>query len=119
MANPNIANLTSILGQTSVLDATTTRTSILSNPGASGKVYKINTLLLTNVDGTNTVAITVEYTNSGGTTYLAKLMNLPGKTSISIIDKNTPIYLMEADTIYIEASASGDAQAIISYEVIS
>ena len=120
MANPNIANLTSILGQTSTLDLTTTNNPLVTNVTNSGAVYKLNSLIVANVDGANTVAIDIQWLPNGGAPiYLAKSMNLPAKTSITIIDKNIPIYLTEGVSIYAVASASGDAQAIVSYEVIS
>ena len=40
MANPNIVNVTSILGETVVGALTTTSTVLVSNAASSGKVYK-------------------------------------------------------------------------------
>ena len=43
MANPNIVNVTSILGETSYLTPSDTVANLLlDNAAASGKVYKIN-----------------------------------------------------------------------------
>ena len=49
--------------------------------------------------------------------YLAKTVNVPADDMLVVIDK--PIYLMENDILKGGASASGDLDLIISYEVIS
>ena len=47
MAAPNLVNVTTILGKTTgaALDTTTT-TSLLANSSSSGKVYKINSIIV-------------------------------------------------------------------------
>ena len=62
MAAPNIVDVTTITGKSAVVDLTTTAaTAVVSNPAASGKVFKINSLVVSNVDGTNAADITVSY----------------------------------------------------------
>ena len=59
MANPNIVNVTSILGETVVGALTTTLTTVLlTNAASSGKVLKVNSVLISNVDGTNSADVT-------------------------------------------------------------
>ena len=60
MAAPNIVNVTTITGKTSVLAVTTSATAIVTNSGSSGQVYKINALYVSNVDGTNNVDLNVD-----------------------------------------------------------
>ena len=52
MANPNIINATSILGKT-VFDADidTSASELLENAALSGKILKINSLIIANIDG--------------------------------------------------------------------
>ena len=61
MANPNIINATSILGKT-VYDADVSNTdaSLVSSAASSGKIFKINSLIIANIDGTNPADITVD-----------------------------------------------------------
>jgi hypothetical protein len=60
MANPNIVNVTDIRGKTVVADLTTTNsTLVVENVAASGKVFKINSLIVSNVDGSSAADITV------------------------------------------------------------
>jgi hypothetical protein len=71
MTAPNIVNVTTITGKSAVVDLTTTSaTAVVSNAAASGKVFKINSLVVSNVDGTNAADITVSFyseDNIGGT----------------------------------------------------
>jgi len=50
MAAPNIVDVTTITGKSAVVDLTTTAaTAVVSNAAASGKVFKINSLVVSNV----------------------------------------------------------------------
>ena len=116
MANPNIVNVTSILGKSvqAALDTTLT-TEILAC--ASDKLIKINSIIVANIDGTNSVDISVFITKSGGSPLaLASTVALPADASIVVIDKNNGLYLQEGDNIEAGASATGDAVITISYE---
>jgi hypothetical protein len=84
MANPNIVNVTSILGTTTYYTPSgTAAVVLLPNAASSGTVFKINQIVAANVDGTNAVNATVSiYTNgavaqgsapSGGTAAQASL----------------------------------------------
>ena len=65
MANPNIVNVTSIYGKTTYFTPSgTTAVVLLTNAASSGKVLKVNQIVVANVDGTNAVDCTVSlYTN--------------------------------------------------------
>jgi len=56
MANPNIVAVTAIYGNTSTNLISSTAdpfaTAIVNNTASSGKVYKINSIVVANVDGT-------------------------------------------------------------------
>ena len=61
MAAPNIVNTATITGLTTTTRLTNTNQfTLLSNASGSGKVYKLNTILATNITGT-TLAISVNY----------------------------------------------------------
>jgi len=124
MANPNIVNVTSILGETTYAALTTTLTTVLlANSAASGKVYKINSIMVANVDGTNAADVTVDINTAaggGGTSYaLASTISVPADATLNLIDKNSSFYLMEDKSIIGGASANGDLEIIISYEIIN
>lgn len=119
MANPNIVNVTTILGKTSVLAVTTTPTDIVVNAAASDTVLKINNLTIANIDGTNAADITASIFRSSVEYKFANTISVPADSSLVILDKNTSIYLEEGDSIRLTSSANSDLQGIVSYEVIS
>lgn len=119
MAAPNIVNVTNILGKTAVLAVTTSATALVTNAGASNKVFKINSLIVSNIDGSNPADISVDLYRSSVAYFLASTITIPSDASLVVISKDNPIYLEEGDSIRCLGSASGDLQAICSYEEIS
>ena len=119
MSNPNIVNVTTIYGNTAVQSVTTSPAAIVSNSAASGKIYKINSLIVANVDGSNAASITVEVYRSSTSYYIAKTIPIAANASLVVICKDNGIYLLEGDSIRCTASANSDLQATCSYEEIS
>ena len=124
MAAPNIVNVTTITGKSAVVDLTTTSaTAVVSNAASSGKVFKINSLVVSNVDGTNAADITISYYSEddiGGTaTEIVSTVSVPADASLVVIDKNTSIYLEEDRSIGATAGAADDLKVVVSYEEIS
>jgi len=124
MANPNIVSVNSIFGNTTGIALTTTLTTVLlANASSSGKVFKIESIMIANVDGTNAADVTVDWnTNAGGTgtSYaLAATISVPADATLNLVDKNSSFYLMENQSIIGGASADSDLECIISYEEIS
>jgi len=124
MANPNIVNVTSILGDNSSTSLTSTSaTSIVSNAASSGKVLKINTLIVSNVDGTNACDITINKYSAaalGGSAFaIASTVSVPADASLIVIDKTTSIYLKENESIGAIAGTANDLVVTCSWEDIS
>ncbi len=117
MANPNILNATSIYGKTIGAALSTTVTTTLLTC-ASNKLLKINSIVVSNVDGTNNADATVQfYDNSATTSYhLAKTITVPADSTLVVLGKDSPIFLEESDQIRGGASAASDLEIIISYE---
>jgi hypothetical protein len=123
MANPNIVNVTSITGETDVGLFTTTATVLVANAASSNKVYKINTIVVSNIDGTNDGAVTVSINSAaggGGTSIeLASTVTVPADATLVVIDKNSSFYLEEDKSIVGLANAASTLEYVISYEVIN
>jgi hypothetical protein len=124
MANPNIVDVTDIRGKTAVVDLTTTNaTLVVENVASSGKVFKINSLIVSNVDGSNAADITVSLyseDNIGGTaTQIVSTVTVPADASLVVIDKSTSIYLEEDRSIGATASVANDLKVVCSFEEIS
>lgn len=119
MANPNIVATTAIYGKTDVLSAGTAATAITSNASSSGKVLKINMLSVANTDGTVAVDINVDVFRGSVAYHIAKTVHVPADSSLVVIAKDNPLYLMEGDSLRVTAGAESRAQAVCSYEEIS
>jgi len=117
MAAPNIVNVTTITGKTAVLAVTTTATAIVTNSGSSGKVFKINALYISNIDGVNAADVNVDLFRSSVAYRIAQTISVPADATLDIISKS--IYLEEGDALRITASANSDLEAVCSYEEIS
>ena len=129
MANPNIVSVTSIVGGNAGWALTNNITTTLLTVAAD-VIVKINSLIVTNIHGTNAATVSIEINGIGGgaagvtlaanlTTQvrIASTMNVPADDSLVLIDK--PIYLMEADVLRGGASAASTLELFASYEVIN
>ena len=131
MANPNIVNVTSILGTTTYLTPSgTTAVVLLPNAAASNTVFKINQIVAANVNGSAAVATTVSiYTNgavaqgsapSGGTAFpIVSTVSVPADASLIVTDKTTAIYLMEGTSLVVTSGTASGITYSVSYEVIA
>lgn len=117
MAAPNIVNVTTIIGKTAVQAVTTSATAIVTNSAASGKVFKVNALYVSNVDGTNNADINVDIFRSSVAYHIGKTIVVPADATLDVISK--PIYLEEGDSLRLTANAASDLEAVCSYEEIS
>jgi hypothetical protein len=119
MANPNIVNVSDIRGKTAVLAVTTTAAAIVTNTSGSGKVYKINSLYIANIDGTSAQQVTVDVFRSSVAYPIGSTLSVPADATLIMIDKNANIYLEEGDALRLTAGADNDLVATVSYEEIS
>ncbi len=124
MANPNIVNVAAIYGNNSSVSlSTTSATSIVSNAASSGKVYKINMLMVANVDGTNAADISINKYSAaalGGTAYaIASTISVPADATLIILDKTTALYLKEDESIGATAGTASDLVVTCSWEEIN
>ena len=127
MANPNIVNVTTIYGNTSTNLISSTAdpfaTALVNNAASSGKVYKINSIVVANVDGTNAADITIKIFSQddlGGTgTAIASTISVPADATLIVTDKTTAFYLLEDKSIGATASAANDLVVTCSWEEIN
>ena len=123
MANPNIVNVTNIIGNSLSVAVLTSATQLASNAASSGKVFKINSIVVANIDGTTAADITVNIYSLaalGGTPLaIASTISVPADASLIVTDKTTAFYLLENQSIGAIASTTGDLVATISFEEIN
>jgi len=127
MANPNLINVSSVLGANAGFNLTNTATATLITVAAD-KLVKINRITVANVDGTNAATFDlfvdgmgsgstgVTTTGADATVYLAKTVTVPADTTLVVLD--TPIYLMENDILKGGASANSDLDMFVSFEIL-
>tara|TARA_B100001094_G_C17609780_1_gene520683 strand:- start:48 stop:437 length:390 start_codon:yes stop_codon:yes gene_type:complete len=127
MANPNIVNVATINGGNLGFNLSNTLTATLLTV-ASDVILKVNRITVANVDGSSAADVDLFVDGMGNgatgisatgaaTVYLAKTVSVPADSTLVLVD--SPIYLMEADILKGGASASGDLDLYISYEVLN
>tara|TARA_Y100001973_G_C5195446_1_gene333936 strand:- start:1164 stop:1556 length:393 start_codon:yes stop_codon:yes gene_type:complete len=126
MANVNLFTGTSIYAGNAGWNLSATVTDTLLTVDAD-KLVKINAIICANVDGTNAADLTlfidglgsgatgVTTTGADAVVYLARTVSVPADATLVVLD--SPIYLMEGDILKGGASAAGDLDLFISYEV--
>lgn len=129
MANPNIVNVTSILGGTLVrTPSSTAAVSMLNNAASSGTIVKIESLVAANTSASAVNCTVSYYSNattegsapSGGTAYpICSTVSVPANSSLVVIEKSNGIYLLENACISVTSGTSNNLTFTISYEVIS
>ena len=122
MAAPNLVNVTTITGK---IDGHALTTDTIDNANSSvitaaaDQLIKINSIIVANIDGTNSVDIDVAVNLSGDARfYLAKTVAVPADSTLVVIGKDSPIYLEEGDELEARASAASDAELVVSYEIL-
>ena len=126
MANPNIVNVTDIRGNTAsyvVTSSTPFATALISNPANSSKIFKINTIILSNRSGSiNPAGAVLLYSqnNLGGTnTEIVSNVTIRIGASLVVISKEAPLYLLEDRSIGVSSSSANALTATASWEEIS
>ena len=127
MANPNIVSVATILGGNAGWNLGTTLTTELLSVTAE-YVLKINRIICSNVHATDAADLNlyvggmgsgttgISVTGGDATVYLAKVISVPNNASLVVLD--TPIYLMEGDTLNGGTSAASTLDLFISYETL-
>ena len=130
MASPNIVNVTSIIGTTTYyVPAGTAALVLVPNAAASGTVFKINQIVVSNTTASAANATVAIYSNgavaqgsapSGGAAYpIVSAVSVPANASLIAVDKTTAVYLMEGNSITITSGTASALVFTISYEVIT
>ena len=119
MANPNIVNVTSILGKTVSVALTTSEQVIVTNSASSNKIFKVNVIMAANIDGATSADVTVRLHNGTSSFPIAHTLLVPADATLLVSDKSTCFYLEENWSIRALASAAGDIQLTVSYEEIA
>ena len=123
MATPNIVAVATINGKTAYVDLTSTSVTTLLGSIVTGHIAKVNTIIVSNVDGTNAVNFSLNYntntSGSGTNVPMISTVSVPANASLIAMDKSTSIYIDETNSLTIQAGTASKLKVIISYEDIS
>lgn len=115
MATPNIVSPTTITPKSPVIfDVTTSFSSALANGSSSNKAIRVESILCSNIDGTNAADITVSVYDGSTHGYICKTLAVPADATQLVIIKDTGFWLEEGWSIYAQASADNDLQLLIN-----
>ena len=122
MTEPNLVNVTSIVGRSYLQllkDDAITHSNASMITCDSNKLIKINSIIIANIDTANSVEIDVAINHHDhGRHYLARTVTVPADSTLVVIGKDSPVYLEEGDELEARAGADNDADICISYELL-
>ena len=124
MTAPNIKSPGNITGKTLVYNIAGTNhaapTMLLENSDASGKVYRVNTIIVSST-GTSDTEASVQVYDGSSSAYLVKELHIPTSSAQVIITKETYLYMEENYELRAARTTGGSktASITISYEIIS
>jgi hypothetical protein len=121
MANPNIVNVSSILGKTDTFALTTTAANLVT--ATANTVFKINTILISNIDGSNSADVNIKYhphgaAGAGTSISLAHTIAVAADSTLVALDRASAIYVQENQSLVAYASANSDLDLVCSFEII-
>lgn len=122
MANPNIVGVTTINGNNNSIQVTSNAAHLVRNGSTSNAVYKINQIYISNVDTSVadqvTVTLVTDPQGTPTTRHIAKSISVPAQATLEVL--SAPFYLKENQDIQVVgAAASGDLEAVATWEEIS
>lgn len=121
MAAPNIVGVTTVTGETTYVSCTGSDQVLVDNVADSNYVYRINSIIVANDDGTSAGDINVvlhDTAAGGGTGYkLAHTVSVAADSTLVVLDRASSIYLTENKSIVVNGT-SNRLDVVCSYEKI-
>jgi len=124
MAAPNIVNVQTITGTSIATSlATTSATAVVSNAAGSGTLLKVNTVIISNISGTNAGTYSLFFNTAaagaGSNFALASTISVPANATLISMDRSTAVYIPENTSLVIQAGTANILNVVVSYEIIS
>ena len=119
MTTPDILSVATVTGFTRNGAVTTSNVDIIDV--TAEYVFKINNIIIANIDGTNAATVTLSVSTDNGSNYyaIASTVTVPANSTIVVIDKNSSFYLDETDLLRVTGSANSDLTYLVSGEKIT
>ena len=133
MSSPNVVNVTNIYLQTAyaIPNVTTAytsftyygTTSLTGMTPASLTVNKIDSIIATNTSSspvTASVAISNNATFGSGTVYyVAYQISVPANASLILVDKTTPLYITDSQSLAVYSGTASNLTFTIPFEILT
>ncbi len=124
MAAPNLREFNKLeAGNADVKLGNTNMTLLINNPAASGKTIRVLNVFAANAHATDACDVTLarhsEAALGGTATKIAPAVSIPIKSSLVGITKDEIIYLLENQSLGVQASAADALEITANYEEIS
>lgn len=117
MANPNLGAISTIYGKTAANTSIgTALTPVLTVE--SNRIYKVNTLLISNISDTLDVLISADVDKSSIQAKIVDNVLLPVGAAFTGIDRTIPVYLEEGDVLRVSCNVASNVNVLVSYEDI-
>jgi len=121
MAAPNIVGVTTVTGETTYVSCTGADQVLVDNAADSNYVYRINSIIVANDDGSAAGDINVvihDTAAGGGTGYkLAHTVSVAADSTLVVLDRASSIYLTENKSIVVNGT-NNTLDVVCSYEKI-
>ena len=121
MAAPNIVGVTTVTGETTYVSCTGSDQVLVDNVADSNYVYRINSIIVANDDGSSAGDINVvlhDTAAGGGTGYkLAHTVSVAADSTLVVLDRASSIYLTENKSIVVNGT-NNRLDVVCSYEKI-
>jgi len=118
MTAPNLLTSTTVTGKTAVASLTTVTANIITNSSSSNTVDKLNNIVLCNYSG-SAVTANVMINRSATTYYIGGTVAIPANSTLTLLGKDTSLYLEEGDVLQANVSANSSVSMNASYELMS
>lgn len=117
MANPNLNAPTAVYAaNTFVALTSTSATRLISNATNSNKVYLVDSIVISNVDGASaadcTITVFNSATNTGTGFRVVSTVSVPADASLVPVTKELGLSLTENESVYVTASAASDLEVV-------
>lgn len=119
MANPDLIAVAHVYKDSNELALTTASQDLIAAI-ATGHFAEVNSIFVSNIDGTNNATVTVSKISAGPTTTeIVKVVVVPAGATLVIVSKNAPLHLKEGQKVTALASANSRLKASASWTDMS
>lgn len=142
MANPTITGTIGVVSfsASTIISTATTNENLLGNTASSGKLIRVHSLIVHNIDGTSAATFQLKRYDQDGTpmhsdvgTYQTAIgadvvagsdlggfhnISVAAQNSLVVYDNTQNVTLQEDESLIIQASAANDLSVEIHYSVI-